>query len=157
MTDHETLRERLSLAAAGALEADEQTEIERHLGMCADCAAEFERWRVLAASLKRLPTPQPPPVLVERVRARMAAAAAAQAEKKWNQGALVFLVLFSWTLTLAGWPIVRLASQGVSSWLDIRFTATWIDLVWYTVFTWITAGVAAGVFIWQKRRERRLA
>lgn len=154
---HETLRGWLSLAVAGALEPHEQAELDRHLTACAECAAEMERWRALAGGLKRLPTPQPSPMLVERVRARIEAAAAAQAEKRWNRGALVFLVLFSWTLTLAGWPIVRLASQGVASWLDVRFATAWTSLIAYTALGWLTAGIAAGVLTWQKRRERREA
>jgi anti-sigma factor RsiW len=155
--DHDTLRGWLSLAAAGALETEEQAEVDRHLGACEECAAEFERWRMLASGLKRLPTPQPSAALVERVRASIVAASATQAEKRWNQGVLIFLVLFSWTLTLAGWPIVRLATHGVSSWLEVGFTKAWMDLIGYTALGWLTAGVAAMLLTWQKRRERRLA
>jgi anti-sigma factor RsiW len=82
MSDHAKIRDWLALAVAGALEPEEQTEVERHLGGCEECSAEFERWRVLASGLRRLPTPQPPAALVERVRARMEEAAAAQTEKR---------------------------------------------------------------------------
>jgi len=157
MSDHETLRGWLSLAAAGALEPQEQAELDRHLGICEECAAELERWSEMARGLKRLPTPQPSPRLIERVRAQLESSAAARTERRWNHGVLAFLVLFSWTLTLAGWPIVRLASRGVASWLDLGFTGTWTTLVWYTVLTWLTGGVAGAVLSWQKRRERRLA
>jgi anti-sigma factor RsiW len=157
MSDHAKIREWLALAAAGALEPDEETEVERHLGACEECSAEFERWRVLASGLRRLPTPQPSAALVERVRARMEEAVAAQSEKRWNHGVLAFLVLFSWTLTLASWPIVRLVTHGVESWLDVGFTSSWTDLIGYTALGWLTAGVAAMILAWQRRRERRLA
>src|SRR5574337_1512838 len=105
---HETIREMLALAAAGALEPDEQAKLDRHVVGCAECAAELERWRALASGLKRLPTPQPSPMLVQRVRARMEIAVAERAEKARSRTTLVFLVLFSWILTLAGWPVARL-------------------------------------------------
>ncbi len=154
---HDTLRGWLSLAVAGALEPDEQAELDRHVAGCAECAAELERWRVLAGGLKRLPTSQPSPMLVQRVRASLEMAAAERIEKQRNRATLVFLVLFSWMLTLAGWPIARLVSQSMTHWLDISVRAAWVDLVWYTALTWLTAGVAAVMLMWQRRRERRIA
>jgi anti-sigma factor RsiW len=157
MSDHAKIRAWLALSVAGALEPEEQIEVERHLGACEECSAEFERWRALVSGLKRLPTPQPSAALVERVRARMEDVAATQSDRRWNHGVLAFLVLFSWTLTLASWPIIRLVTHGVESWLDVGFTSSWTDLIGYTALGWATAGVAAIVLALQKRRERRLA
>ena len=112
---------------------------------------------MLASGLKRLPTPQPSPLLVQRVRAQMEAAAVVRAEKKDSRTALALLVLFSWVITLASWPIVRLASQTVAGWLDVSARTAWVDLAGYVVLTWTTAGVAAAALAWQKQRERRLA
>jgi anti-sigma factor RsiW len=156
-TSHATLRERLSLAVAGALEPEEQVELERHVANCAECAAELDRWRALAGGLKRLPTPQPSPMLVERVRASFEQAAAERVERLRSVAALALLVMFSWTLTLASWPVVRAASNGLASWLDVGVSTGWAGLAWYVVLTWLTAGVAAGMLAWQRQRERRLA
>ncbi|HEV8383475.1 MAG TPA: hypothetical protein VGQ11_01295, partial [Candidatus Acidoferrales bacterium] len=112
---------------------------------------------VLAGGLKSLPTPQPSPMLVQRVRARLEDAAAERAEKQRSLATLVLLVLFSWALTLASWPMVRLASQSVASWLDISVRAAWVEVFTYMVLTWLTGGVAAAVLAWQKQRERRFA
>ena len=68
MNEHDAMRELLSLAAAGALDAAEQAKLGGHLAGCPACAAELDAWRELAGSLKRLPTPQAPLGLVERVR-----------------------------------------------------------------------------------------
>ncbi len=157
VTSHGTFRGWLSLAVAGALEPKEQAELDRHLAGCEECTTELERWRVLAGDLKRLPTPQPSPMLVQRVRARLDEAAVERAEKQRSRATLVSLVLFSWAMTLASWPLVRLASHGMANLLDVSVRTAWMDLVWYTVLTWLTGGVAAVVLAWQKRHERRFA
>jgi len=157
VNEHEAMRELLSLAAAGALDAAEQAKLGGHLTGCAACAAELDAWCELAGSLKRLPTPQAPPGLVERVRTLAERQLAAEAERRWNQGVMVFLVLFAWTVTLAGWPIVRLMSDGVAGWLDLRFTHLWIALIGYTALGWLTAGVAAVTLGVRHRRTRRAA
>ncbi len=155
--DHGTIRSLLALAVAGALEAEEQRRLEQHVAACPECAAELAGWQGLAGSLRRMPTPQAPAALVERTLASIEAQWVVQAERRWNQQLMVFLVLFAWTITLATWPIVRLASRGVASWLDVPYARTWTDLVFYTVLVWLTAGVAAAVLAVRQRRERRLA
>ncbi len=156
MSEHERIREWLPLAAADALEAEEQRQLERHLAMCRECAEEWERWRLLVGSLKRLPTPQAPATLVERVRARIEALAAARAEQRVSQRALAWLVLFAWTVTLASWPVVRLISQGMAAWLDIGFVHTWLWLVGYTALSWFAAAVAAVMLGLRQRPARRV-
>jgi anti-sigma factor RsiW len=157
MNEHDAMRELLPLAAAEGLDGKEQRLLEEHLHLCAACSAELDRWRALGHGLRRLPTPQAPAQLVERTRQQIQLQLAAAKEHATNPWLLGFLVLLSWTMVIATWPIVRLLTQGVASWLDVRFTATWMDLAWYTVLTWLTAGVAAAVLGWQKRRERRFA
>jgi len=153
MSEHEKIRKQLPLAAAGALDAEEQRQLDEHLRGCAACAAEAERWTELAGALRRLPTPQPSPALVERVRARAQAELAAHAEERWDYQVMAFLVLFSWTLVLASWPIVRLLTEGMFGWLKLQ--PTWLGLAAYTVLGWLGAGVAAGFLGWRQRAARR--
>lgn len=153
MNEHEKFLRQLPLAAAGALEAEEQRQLDEHLRGCAACAAEAERWTELAGALRRLPTPQPSPAVVERARARAQAELAVQAEERWDYQVLVFLVLFSWTLVLASWPIVQLLSEGILGFLNLQ--QTWLGLVAYTVMGWMGAAVAAGFLGWRQRAARR--
>ena len=155
MNEHEKIRRQLPLASAGALDAEEQRQLDAHLSGCAACAAEAERWTELAGALRRLPTPQPSPALVERVRARAEAVLAATAEEQFNYRLMAFLVLFSWTVALASWPIVRLLTEGMFGWLKLQHT--WLGLAAYTVLGWLTAGVAAGLLGWRNRAARRIA
>lgn len=154
--EHECIREMLPLTAAGALDESEQRALEQHLAACSDCAAEMENWSALAIGLKRLPTPQASALLVERTRARVAAEMAALAERRSNHWVIAFLVLFAWTVTLGTWPIVRLFTDGLLSWLDWGFNQTWFGLATYSAVIWVTAGVAAAVLGLRKQRERRV-
>jgi len=157
MSEHDAVRELLALAAAGALDAEEQRRIEQHLAGCAACAAELDGWRNLAGALKRLPTPRPSPALVEQTRARAEWQLAAAAEHRWSQAVLVFLVLFAWTVTLVSWPIVRLVTGGLLGWLDVRMNQTWASLAGYTALGWLTVGVAALLLGIRHRSARRPA
>ncbi len=157
MTEHETIRELLPLAAAGALDAADEQRVAQHLAICASCAAALEAWSGLARSLRRLPTPLAPAAMVERTRLAVQALRAAEAERRWNRNMLAFLILFVWTVTLAGWPVFRLLAQGVMGWLDPALDRTWLALVTYTVVTWLTAGVAAALIALHHRREGRMA
>jgi anti-sigma factor RsiW len=156
VNEHEKFREWLPLAAAGALEDSERRQLELHMAECPECAAELERWDLLAGSLKRLPTPRAPAALVQRVRAQMEAVAAARSERQIGQRAVVWLVLFSWTVTLASWPVVRLISQGMAAWLDIAFVHTWLWLLGFTGLSWFVAAIAAAMIAWRQRPARRM-
>ena len=157
MSEHDAMREHLSLAAAGALDAAEEQRLARHLRECSECAKELEGWQFLAGELRRLPTPQAPAALVERVRAQLAWQLAAEAERRWNARMMIFLVMFAWTVTLASWPVVRLLTSGLAGWLDPSFGHTWIGLAGYTALVWLTGGVAAATLALRRRRERRMA
>ncbi len=95
--------------------------------------------------------------MVERTRLAVQALRAAEAERRWNRNMLAFLILFVWTVTLAGWPVFRLLALGVAGWLDPALDRTWLALVTYTVVTWLTAGVAAALIALRHRREGRMA
>jgi len=157
MNEHETIRDQMPLATAGALDAHEERELSGHLAKCGDCSAEFEQWRELGAGLRRMPTPQAPSAMVERVRATLMAQVMARAEQRANRRTMAWLVLFAWTTTLATWPILRLISHDAETWLNLSFVHTYHILIGITVLGWVAAGVAAGVLGARHRFERRLA
>jgi len=148
MSEHDKIRQLLALAAASALEENEQALVERHVGECGECARELAAWNAMAGGLRRLPTPRPRAEVVERTRALMIRQLAAEAERRWDLSLLVFAVLFAWTLTLAGWPIARLLTSGAAAWLGYAA---------YTAFGWVTAGVATAILGVRHRAVRRMA
>jgi len=154
MSEHDEIRNLLSLAAAGVLEEIEEQRVAVHVARCAQCAAELESWQALAGGLRRLPTPQAPAALVERVRARAVAELAGHTEEQFTYRVLAFLVLFSWVVALASWPIVRWATEEILGWLNLQ--QTWLGVVSYTLLGWLTAGVAAGLLGGRARAARRL-
>ena len=155
MIGHDKVRELLTLSAAGALGASEQQMVERHLAECAECARELEGWNALAGGLRRLPTPRPRAGVVERTRALVGKQLAAEAERRWDMGVLVFLVVFAWTLVLVSWPIVRLMSEGMLGWMDSGFHQTWVWLAVYSALGWLAAAAAAVALGLRQRELRR--
>jgi len=157
MTEHQKIRELLSLAAADALEPNEDRLVSEHLRSCTDCAAQLEEWRLLAGGLRRLPTPQPRGVVVERARAMAQIRLAEQIEHKWNRAVMFGLITFAWVLTLMSWPVVKFISGGFLSMLDPRFSHTWLVFGVFTTLVWVGGGAAAVLLSMQQRRERSLA
>jgi anti-sigma factor RsiW len=157
MSEHQHIREQMSLAAAGALDASEERELSQHLANCTECSAEFEGWRELGAGLRRLPTPQAPAALVERTRAQLVAITIERREQRSTRRTMAWLILFAWTTVLATWPVLRLVSSGAASALDLNFVQTWHVLIGITIFGWVAAGAAAVFLGLRHRQERRLA
>src|SRR5271154_1860620 len=124
--EHAEIRGQLALYVAGALEADAEASIAQHIASCSDCAAEFELWQLIGSGLRRLPTPQPSSALFGRTQAVAVAGMAARDEQRHNMMVLIPLILFSWAVTIAGWPVFRLATGGFLSLLDIQFRQKWI-------------------------------
>jgi anti-sigma factor RsiW len=143
MNEHDAIRELLPLAASDALDEKEQRRLEEHLRACEACAAELDHWRTLGRGLRRLPTPQVSSVLFERTRQQIQVQLAAEKEHAANPWLMGFLVLLSWTLVVATWPILRLMTQGIASWLDFGFRSMWIGMVSYTLVGWAAGGLAA--------------
>jgi len=157
MSEHGAIRELVALAAADALDDKERRQVEAHLRTCADCSAEVDRYRVLASGLRRLPTPQAPPLLVERTRQQIQLQLSAATERATSPWLLGFLALLSWTLTVASWPILRMLTQGVASWLDLSFRTTWMTLLIYTMAGWAMGGAVALAVAWRRASGRRAA
>ncbi len=157
MNEHERIREQMSLASAGALDSGEERELSQHLASCAECSAEFDKWRELGSGLRRLPTPQAPAALVERTRVALVAITIERSEQRSTRRTMAWLVLFAWTSVIATWPVLKLISSGAASALDLSFVQTWHVLLGITVLGWVGAGAAAVVLGLRHRQERKLA
>jgi anti-sigma factor RsiW len=157
MSDHDEIRALLALAAAGALEPDEEDRVGRHIRSCSECANEAASWQSIAVQLRRLPTPQPSPGVVQRARVMAEARFAEEAEARWQRGMLIFVVTFAWVLTIVSWPLFRLITRGLLDLLDPRLNQTWITFAGFTTLVWLTGGTAAVLLSLRQRRERRLA
>jgi hypothetical protein len=157
MNDHDKIRELLALSVADALTRAEEEQVMNHARSCAECSSELDSWRLLAAGMRRLPTPQPRPLIVERARARAEIRFAEEAENRWHRIVMIGVILFAWALTLMSWPVVRLVSGGLLGMLDPRLNHAWMGFAVFTTIIWMTGGAAAVFLSLQQRRERRLA
>jgi Putative zinc-finger len=156
MNDHERMRELLALAAAGALDIEEQRRLEQHAAECAICRRELEIWSGYAQALQRLPQPAAPAQLLERTRARVLGERAAAADRRWDELMLAALALFAWTVGITGWLLLRVFTGGALVFLGANLVkfGTWSAIS--TVLVWLTAAVAA-IGLGRRRRELRRA
>jgi anti-sigma factor RsiW len=157
MDEHAEISEQLVLFVAGALDQKTESRILEHTAKCPSCAAELGRWQLISGGLRRLPTPQPSPSLVARTRAMVAAQIAERAEQRQNRTALIFLALFSWVVTIAGWPVFRLVTGGLLSLLDIQFHQMWLLFAISSALAWLACGSAAVLLRARRQQERRFA
>jgi len=155
--EHAEIREQLSLLIAGALDADAEARIARHVATCADCSAELAGWQRIGGGLRRLPTPQPSQALFERTRARVIAQMEAEGERRQNRLTLILVVFFSWAVTILAWPVFRFATGGFFSLLDMRFHQVWLLFGMFSALTWLAGGSAAILLSARRQNERRLA
>ena len=157
MSDHDEIRALLALAAAGALEPDEEDRVAGHIRSCSACAGEAASLQSIAGRLRRLPTPQPPPAVIQRARVMAEARFVEEAEARWQRGVLIFVVTFAWVLTIVSWPIFRLITGHLLDLLGPGLNRTWITFAGFTTLVWLTGGTAAVLLSLRQRRERRLA
>jgi len=156
MSDHASIRELLSLAAAGVLAPHDQRLVDEHVAACEACRLELVQWQLCARELARLPAPVAPEHLAERTRARILAERAAKAERRWDDVVLAVLALFAWTVSLVTWVVFRLFSGGMISVFQAGFLTI---LIWSgatTVLAWLTAAVAAVMLGSRRKAVRRL-
>ena len=114
-----------------------------------------EGLEVLSLELRRLPTPMPSEALVSRVRRLAHLELAARADDRLNRLVLVFLLLFSWTVSLFALLAVRLLSGE-----SLLGSATGSMLSWsvaYFVSAWISGAAVLVLLGFHVRKERRLA
>jgi hypothetical protein len=159
MSEHEShtaFAGMLALAAAGALDAQEQRRLQEHARECPVCRRELEIWSGYTQGLRQLPQPAIPAQLMERTRARLLQERATTADRRWDELMLAALALFAWTVGLTFWFVARIVTGGelvVMGANLVRF-GTWS--AGSTVLVWLTAAVAA-IALGRRRREFRRA
>jgi anti-sigma factor RsiW len=154
MSEHDKIRELLAMASAGALTENEELRVSRHARECAACTAEIAEWQALTAGLRRLPTPQPSARLIEITRASVAQHLSERAERRWDQGVMISVLVFGWVLAAASWMVLRFLSGNYLVWLSPEFARPWLDVSLYSGLLWLTGGLAA-VMLGMKRRGRQ--
>jgi anti-sigma factor RsiW len=155
MPQHDDIRDLLTLAAAGALDAAEQRQVEEHLRQCPGCRAELESWQRLTGALEALPTPQAPLGLVERTRRQLEAQVSVQAERKRKRTLLLWLTVLGWASTLLTWPLFQLLGGRMAGVLDLSsqgLNQAWIG---YLVVSWMISAIVAGLLGQQRQQEGR--
>lgn len=157
MTEHGEIRELLSLAAAGALGADEDRRLAVHLRSCSACAAELASWQAIGAELRRIPTPQAPAMLVARTIARAQMRFAEESDRRSERKALALVIVFSWVFVALSWPVAQLLGHGWMSLFGLGFAQGWKNFAVFTAFCWIAGAAAAILLAMRRDRERRLA
>jgi hypothetical protein len=113
----------------------------------------------LGAELRRLRTPMPHPTLVDRVRRLAHLELAGRADEKLNRLVLVFLLVFSWTVALAGFLAVRVVASGTVSVLGLA-ALQGSSLSWsvaYFAAAWITGAALFVILGLHYRKQRRIA
>ncbi len=155
MSEHASIRELLSLAAAGVLDPDEQRRVEQHATVCDACRRELELWQGYSRELVRLPAPVAPKYLADRTRALVLEKRAAATERRWDDIVLAVLILLGWTVSLVAWVVFRLFNGGMLSVVESSFVTILEWLGASTLFAWLTAAVAA-VMLGSRRGVRRI-
>jgi anti-sigma factor RsiW len=155
MREHRDRLDQLLLAVSGGLDASEERSLSEHLAACPACTEEIESLRELTTELSRLPTPMPPPGLVERVRRAVHLDLAGRADERLNRLVLVFLLLFSWTVTLVGFAGVRLVTGARNEVFSLLQGASLTWSVAYFASAWLV-GAAALVLIGLHQRRSSL-
>jgi hypothetical protein len=112
MNTHESIRNMLPLAAAGALGQQEQLQVEAHTRICEICQREMDAWSVYTKGLRGLPQPAIPVDLIARTQARILQDRKSAASVRWNGLTLCGLGVFSWVASVGFWLLVRLVSGG---------------------------------------------
>jgi anti-sigma factor RsiW len=157
MNEHDEIRELLSLAAAGALDAKDESRVAAHANSCGDCARELQTWQEIQAGMRRIPTPQVPPALFARTIALARAGIAEESERRFERRLLAVGVILSWVLTALSWPLAQLLAKGWMAVLGVGFTQRWENFAVLTALCWLAGGAAAVLLGWHRQRERRLA
>jgi hypothetical protein len=116
-----------------------------------------EELEVLGRHLRRLPTPMPPEALVARVRRLAHLELAGRADEKLNRLVLMFLLVFSWTVSLVAFFAVRLLSGESLELLGAASASTFSWSLAYFGAAWVSGGAILVLLGLHVRKERRLA
>lgn len=157
MSEHDQIRELLALAAAGALDADEESRLAAHLRSCAACAAELNSFQEMGAVLRRLPTPQAPATLVARTISAAQSRLAEESTRRSERKLIVLAVVFSWVFVALSWPLAQFAARGWTSLVGLGFEQGWENFAVFTALCWTAGAVAAAALAKRRQQERGVA
>ena len=156
MNEHEFVRDLLALAAAGVLDVQEQSRVNRHTQECAACRRELETWCTYAHGLHQLPQPDIPVQLLQRTQARFLREPAAVARRRHDEEMLIALAVFAWIVSLADWLLLRRLTGGVLLIMGMNV----VDMpIWWlasTILVWTSAAATAVVLAKRQRELRRV-
>jgi anti-sigma factor RsiW len=139
MTEHESVRAMLALAAAGALEPKEQRRVDEHARECDLCRKDLETWSAYSQSLRKLPQPSAPAGMLQRTQALISRHHAETADRRRHEWFLAALAIFGWGAGWASWTLIR-AIVGGSLYL---FGANLLNGLTWSVMSMAVAGITA--------------
>lgn len=116
-----------------------------------------EETEALGLELRRLPTPVPAEGLVARVRRLAHQELAEQADERLSRWVTVFLLFFSWTVSVLTFAAVRLLRAGTAELLGIATGSAFSWSAVYFVATWISGAAVLVLLGLHHRREGRPA
>jgi len=143
MSEHERIGELLPLAASGDLSPEDMRDVCDHLTRCETCSRLSEDFVALGGALRGLPTPQPPPELVARV--CELAELRLGSKRAWSRDAVFLapLVVASWIMALATWPLVQAAGTWALSGWHVPGGAFATSLAAYSILGFLLACISA--------------
>lgn len=146
MTEHESVRAILALAAAGTLGPEEQRRVEQHARECELCRRDLETWSVYTQGLRKLPQPSAPEGLVQRTQARILEKRLEAAGRRRQELFLGALAIFGWASGWSFWTLARAVTG------DSLSVLTWTLLS--TALAGVTS-VAAALMLSRRNEARR--
>ena len=139
MTEHESVRAMVVLAAAGELGPEEQHRVDQHARECELCRRDLETWAAYTQGLRKLPQPSTPEGLVQRTQARILQERAAEAGRRRSELLLGALAIFGWASGWAFWTLARAITGGS---LNV-FGANLMDGLTWSFISMLVAGITA--------------
>lgn len=156
MTEHESVRDLLTLAVAGVLDPQEQLRVDRHVGECSACREEMETWKVYTGGLQALPQPTVPHYLAEQTQALILRERNTRAERRRNGFLLAALSVFGWSVSIALWLLFRVLTGDAMIVMQTNVLRLDLWALIWTVLVW-ASGATAAVVLAKRRQEWRTA
>jgi anti-sigma factor RsiW len=157
MNEHEKIRELLPLAAAGALDAAEESRLAAHLRICPDCAAALSSWQEIQSDLRRIPTPQAPASLVALTILLAQNQLIEEFDRRAERRIIAVVLVFSWIFVAVSWPLAQFLGHGWMTLLGSGFRQGWENFAIFTALCWVAGAAAAILLAARKQREKRIA
>lgn len=155
MDEHKQIRDLLTIAASGALSADERRRVESHLAGCPACRSELAGLTRLTAVLQKQPAPAAPHSLVENTRRMLELRAQQRRERRQLHWLLAALTVLGWALTFLTWPLLRLFDRPLADWFhlsQLQLTFLWTS---YFLAGWMATALAAAFLGGRVQRQER--